>query len=402
MSTRVLITVILVSAAACARLGGAAALPGPAAVPVARDVLRFKTLWSFNQSDGCYPLGAQIEVGKKLYGTTSCGGRFGNGTVYELAANGKVHDVHDFEKDGSGPLGQVVAVGRTLYGTAYGGGKRGYGTVYSIDATTGKEIWFYSFKGAQDGANPNGGLLYVNGLLYGTTTAGGAATCSTGAGGCGTIFTVSASGKERTIYRFQGGNDGEAPTGTLADVDGTLYGTTTAGGGASSMGTVFVVTPSGAEQVLHSFTGSVTDGGYPTGNLIFAHGKLYGTTEWGGATNKGSAYNITTTGQFELLHSFGSKYGGDGWYPGAGLTALNGKFYGTTLRGGDYSCGGEDGCGVIYVLKVDGDEKELFSFQGGSGGSESNAPLFARKRALYGTTAEGGACQYGTIFSVVP
>ena len=163
--------------------------------------------------------------------------------------------------------------------------------------------------------------------------------------------------------------------------------------------------PYGIERALHAFTGSANDGLYPTGNLIFAHDKLYGTTELGGATDKGTAYSITTSGKFKIVRSFGGIYGGDGWWPGAGFATFDGKFFGTTDKGGDYSCGGEDGCGVVYVLKANGDEKVIHSFEGDSGGSESLAPLLARGRVFYGTTAEGGiggSRNFGIIFTITP
>jgi uncharacterized repeat protein (TIGR03803 family) len=403
MTSRVLITVLLVSTTACARLGGSAALPSSSPTTAVRDSVRFKTVWEFNESDGCDPESAPIAVGQKLYGTTSCGGRFGNGTIYTMDGHDRVRDFHDFERDGQEPLSQLVLVGQTLYGTTYSGGKDQRGTVYSIDAATGKVRWYYSFKGSPDGANPNGGLLDLNGTLYGMTASGGTG-CSASGNGCGTVFTISTSGTERVIYSFQGAGDGAGPIGTLTDVGGTLYGTT-AGDETGQTGTVFSVTPYGVEQPLHAFTGTTNDGLYPTGNLIFADNKLFGTTESGGATNKGTAYSITTSGQFKIVHSFGGIHGGDGWLPGAGFTIFNGKFFGTTDRGGDYSCGGFDGCGVIYVLKANGDEKVIHSFGGGRGGSEPVAPLLVRGRALYGTTVEGGRGDpknYGIMFTITP
>lgn len=403
MKSYILVTILLFSTTACARLGDSTALPSGSATTAMRDAVRFTTLWEFDESDGCYPESQLIAVGQKLYGTAACGGRFGNGTIYTINARDKVRDFHDFKKDGKEPLAQLLLVGQTLYGTTYSGGKYGYGTVYSIDAETGKELWYYSFKGAPDGANPNGGLIDLNGTLYGTTASGGTG-CSGSGNDCGTVFTISTSGTEQVIYSFQGGADGAGPVGALTDVSGTLYGTTQ-GGSTSQTGTVFSVTPYGVERPLHAFTGSGNDGLYPTGNLIFWHGKLYGTTELGGATDKGTAYSITTSGHFKILHSFGGIYGGDGWWPGAGLAVFDGKFIGTTDKGGDYSCGGLDGCGVVYVLKADGHEKVIYSFTGGSGGSEPTAPLLANGQMLYGTTAEGGmggSKNFGIIFSITP
>src|SRR5579862_8114661 len=74
-------------------------------------------------------------------------------------------------QDGQGPLAGLVAVNGVLYGTTSAGGL-GHGTVFSI-TTDGSENVLYRFKGGSDGANPEAGLLAINGVLYGTTAAGG-------------------------------------------------------------------------------------------------------------------------------------------------------------------------------------------------------------------------------------
>ena len=110
----------------------------------------------------------------------------------------------------------------------------------------------YAFAGGSDGAQPEAGLLAVNGALLGTTYVGGNATsCS---GGCGTVFRVRPSGTEHVLHRFSGGSDGANPLGGLVEIGQTFYGTTV-NGGASSDGTVFTVNPFGAERVLYAFTG---------------------------------------------------------------------------------------------------------------------------------------------------
>jgi uncharacterized repeat protein (TIGR03803 family) len=101
-------------------------------------------------------------------------------------------------------------------------------TMPAFDATAGA---IYQFKGGNYGANPAGGLINVGGTFYGTTFGGGgAAACS---GGCGTVYAVSPSGAERVVYTFQGGSDGARPRGNLINVAGTLYGTTGEGGFAN-------------------------------------------------------------------------------------------------------------------------------------------------------------------------
>jgi uncharacterized repeat protein (TIGR03803 family) len=78
----------------------------------------------------------------------------------------------------------------------------------------------------------------MNGVLYGTTQNGGNSNHN------GTIFKVSTSGKERVLYRFgTTQNDGARPSSPLTNLNGTLYGTTSYGGGAHGYGTVFALTP---------------------------------------------------------------------------------------------------------------------------------------------------------------
>lgn len=155
--------------------------------------------------------------------------------------------------DGKGPEASLVAVNGLLYGTTYGGGITGCtafgcGTVFSIEPNTGVERVLYSFcsrKNCMDGANPFASLTVMSGTLFGTTYAGGSSGC--GGGGCGTVFSIDPStGAESVLYRFLGGSDGANPEFGLLDVNGRLYGETNAGGGTgcggAGCGTVFVLT----------------------------------------------------------------------------------------------------------------------------------------------------------------
>jgi len=147
----------------------------------------------------------------------------------------------------------------------------------------------YKFAGRPaDGGYPQGDLIDVNGTLYGTTAFGGS---SSGCGSiitCGTVFSVTTAGKEKVLYSFTGGSDGATPLAGLINVNGTLYGTTAFGGGSVfcdggiGCGTIFSVTTTGAEQVLHTFAGGSADGANPLADLIDVKGTLYGTTECGG------------------------------------------------------------------------------------------------------------------------
>jgi uncharacterized repeat protein (TIGR03803 family) len=189
--------------------------------------------------------------------------------------------------DGAFPEAGLIDVAGTLYGTTYQGGTSGAGTVFKV-STSGKESVLYSFKGA-DGADPYAGLIAVNGTLYGTTQQGGSAGCESGYG-CGTVFELSTSGKERVLHRFKGGTDGADPYAGLIALNGTFYGTTWHGGdssacsysSASGCGTVFEVNTSGNERVLYRFKGG-KDGASPQAGLLAVKGVLYGTTGRGGS-----------------------------------------------------------------------------------------------------------------------
>lgn len=116
--------------------------------------------------------------------------------------------------DGENSYAAPISVNGTLYGTTYSGGANGFGTVFALDPSTGAEKVLYSFctkSGCSDGSYPRGGLVSINGTLYGTTLEGGS---SSG----GTVFKVDAkTGAEKVLHSF-GGTDGESPYAGLIDV----------------------------------------------------------------------------------------------------------------------------------------------------------------------------------------
>jgi uncharacterized repeat protein (TIGR03803 family) len=298
--------------------------------------------------------------------------------------------------NGASPVAGLVEVNGTFYGTTSEGGDQcGCGTIYSV-TSAGVETALYHFAGGSDGAHPFAGLINVNGTLYGTTSEGGGSGC--GGSGCGTIYSVTTSGVETVLYRFAGGSDGEGPSAGLIDVNGTLYGTTVFGG-PGGRGTVYSVTTGGVETVLHSFPGG---GAYPFGGLIDANGTLYGTTGAGGAYSRGTVFSITTAGVETVLYSFGAQRS-DGAHPQAGLIEVNGRLYGTTEEGGRSNCANGRGCGTVYSVTTAGVESVLHHFHGTAGGSDGERPLSVllnMRGRLYGTTYYGGARNYGIVFSV--
>ena len=245
----------------------------------------------------------------------------------------------------------------------------------------------YSFgKRFSGGRVPKSALLDVNGTLYGTTFAGGSTKCI---GGCGIVFTITPSGKEKVLYRFRGGNDGANPSASLLAVKGLLYGTTEYGGGQVDGGTVFEVSTTGIEKVLHRFGYDgderySNDGLNPVASLIAVKGELYGTTLNGGTSGSGTVFRINTRGKEQVLHSFGLS--GDGANPVANLTDVTDTLYGTTQLGGT-------GYGTVFSVSTTGIEKVVHEFGDGPYGSGSgaypDAGLISVSGTLYGTTAYG-------------
>jgi uncharacterized repeat protein (TIGR03803 family) len=241
-------------------------------------------------ADGNNPASGLIEVKGLLYGTTSSGGYADRaGTVYTITTSGVENVLYTFAGglDAASPMTNLVYADGKLYGAAsYGGSNYFYGAVYSV-TTTGIEKVLYSFKGGADGAAPSSALIDVDGALYGTTAFGGVSGCFYNNDTCGTVYRISTEGKERVVHAFLPSGDGSYPHGGLSEIQGMLYGTTTTGGSYGchplyqlryGCGTVYSVSTSGTEQVLHSFSGGA-DGAFPVARLLAAHGTLYGTTQ---------------------------------------------------------------------------------------------------------------------------
>ena len=300
--------------------------------------------------------------------------------------------VHQFDgSNGQQSQAGLINVNGTLYGTTNYGGKYDSGTVFSM-TTAGSEKVLHSFKGGADGSNPQSGLLDVNGKLYGTTAYGGGLGGSGCLGyGCGTVYRVSLTGAEKVLHSFAGGSDGADPMAGLLDVNGTLYGTT-AGGGSSTSGTVYSMTTTGSEKVRYSFAGG-SDGALPYGGLINVHGTLYGTTVEGGSSGYGTVYSISTSGSEKVLHSFATA--GDGGNPMGDLLDVKGMLYGTTSAGG-----GVHSRGTVYSISTAGVERVLYAFRTARGGRDGETPyagLIDVKGTLYGTTDQGGGPPLGGV-----
>ena len=173
-------------------------------------------------------------------------------------------------------------------------------------------------------------------------------------------------GLETNIYSFTGGNDGGNPPARLAlGGDGELYGTTSVGG-TNGYGVVFKISTNGAFTSLYSFNG-IADGSNPNAGLTTGSGgAFYGTAQFGGSSNSGTIFKITTNGVLTNLYSFTG--GNDGVAPAAALAqGADGLLYGTAVSGGT------NRAGAVFKVTTSGTLGKWYSFLGGTDGGNSAA-----------------------------
>ncbi|HKW44941.1 MAG TPA: choice-of-anchor tandem repeat GloVer-containing protein [Candidatus Eremiobacteraceae bacterium] len=197
----------------------------------------------FHVADGRNPKAGVIrDAAGDLYGTTSDGGANGLGVVYKINPSGTEQVLHNFDNsDGAIPGSGLLIRDKAgnLYGTTSSGGAYLEGTVYKV-GPNGGETTLHSFKGP-DGADPFAGLIRDSaGDFFGTTVLGGNLDC--GGIGCGVVFELDRSGNESVLHAFTGG-DGFFPfAGLTPGAAGKLYGATSNDDGITS-GVVFELSP---------------------------------------------------------------------------------------------------------------------------------------------------------------
>ncbi len=286
--------------------------------------------------------------------------------------------------------------------------------VFSFGQAAPRLTTLYSFGSFPDqGIDPQAGVVFdKTGNLYGTTSVGGIS-------GNGILFELSppaVAGDLWTVnvlHSFHGSPDGKVPESRLIVAStGKLFGTTLQGG-ANDMGTAFASLPPASPgalrtgKVIYSFGNFPGDGVNPNAGLLAAHQSLYGVTFGGGATGRGTVFQLTPpadpTGAWTetILYSFTGS--GDAAFPSSDLVMdESGNLYGTT------TLGGANNLGAVFELSppaVAGDpwiETVVHSFNGTDGTLPAGRLQFDASGALYGTTDGGGTNQEGTVFKLAP
>ena len=294
------------------------------------------------------------------------------------------------ENDGYTALSALIeGPDGALYGTTANGGAYGSGGIIFRLTLDGSYRILHSFSGAAGEGDTFASALVLgaDGNFYGVTSSGGANHCvqiPREGGNCGTIFKMTPAGVLTTLHSFGGSPAGGVqPNGPLVQAsDGAFYGTTSMGG-AYERGTIFKLGTDGRLTIIHSFGATSNDPSSPQGALIQGNdGALYGTTPSGGA-GFGAVFRLDSAGRVTVLHAFGKDRRDDGQGPSAFLAlGRDGNLYGTARNGG------VNGGGTAFRLTSAGNFTTIFSF--GTGQNQPHDPemglIEARDGALYGTT----------------
>lgn len=307
----------------------------------------------------------------------------------------------------------IQGIDGDFYGTTSQGG---FGNGNAIRVTsTGVLTVLHMFDLTTDGAPPSGLALGTDPRIFGTDGAFLGTAYSGGIGGPygggGTVFAMTFSGTLKTLYDFcllpyAACADGLHPAAPLIlGADGSFYGTTEYGGNyickvnPGGCGTIFSITSEGKLAVLHRFQN--TDGAGPVGPLIQAmNGYLYGTTG-PSSYDQGRVFKMSPAGELITLHAFCTQpHCTDGFHPVAGVTqAADGNLYGTTADGG------ENDDGTVFKITAEGQYTILHSFNFSVDGAYPFGPLIqATDGNLYGTTSDGPSTYCtdgcGTVFQI--
>jgi uncharacterized repeat protein (TIGR03803 family) len=347
-----------------------------------------------------------------FFGTTSDGGGYQLGTVFQMNADGTIAKTIEFtgngEKNkGANPFAALIRHSNgNYYGTTGAGGQSDNGTIFQLtpagELTT--ILQFTGKTGAAKGSSPVGALIEgTDGNLWGTTFSGGADDS-------GTIFKVTPAGDLTTVFEFLESDTfhrGSGPAAALTEAtvsDGHFFYGTTSAGGLNDLGTVFRIKPTGEHLTLVHFTGNgIQNKGADPQAKLYRHtdGKFYGTTLKGGLNDRGTIFWMNSNGTLATMVHMSAADGplSNGSGPWELALGADGNFYGTT-RGG-----GTTGNGTFFRVTPSTNFSTRFSFSGTDGSTPVAGLVLGTDGNFYGSTrlgGPGGTQGSGTIFRITP
>jgi uncharacterized repeat protein (TIGR03803 family) len=254
---------------------------------------------------------------------------------------------------------------------------------------------------AESGGVVTHGTLYSGAISIGSSTTLSAIAFESGQADSALAvagYTVETALTLNVLYNFSASSNGglNPAAGLVQGSDGNFYGTTNYGG-SSNDGTVFKLSSTGgvwSVTTLHSFTGP--DGANPQGALVQGpNGDFYGTTYDGAAGVYGTIFEITPTGAFTTLVSLN---GTNNAFPMAGLMLGNdGNFYGTTSGGNTPT-----NYGTLFRMTPAGALTTMINFNGDGGANPASGLVQSSDGNFYGTTFTDSTGGYGTAFRMTP
>lgn len=392
-------------------------------------------LTDFTGPNGKHPVGALVKgTDGNFYGTTQTGGTSDAGTVFKVTPAGVVTPVASFDlPNGHTPQGALVEISGTFYGMTKFGGANNEGVVFKVtpgDASP--AISKIADLGEAVGRNALGGLIVKNGMLYGTTSYGGASDA-------GTIIEVTTGGTLTKVADLGSAAGKALAGGVISGPGGLLYGAATFDG-AKGAGTLFSLSTAGAFAKLTDFDGKGL-GGAPINGLTLGHDdKIYGISYgdhlfrstaagvienlgnfgsvagihdaneviqldddsfYGSAAgnfgnDKGSIYRYNPGGAIERIYQFTPPP--NTYTPPAGRLAEgpDGALYGVTRFGG------ANNLGSVFRVTKGGSFKTIASFSSSTGSQPTGSLVLGRDGNFYGLCNAGGTYRNGTVFRVSP
>ncbi|HZY79755.1 MAG TPA: choice-of-anchor tandem repeat GloVer-containing protein [Cyclobacteriaceae bacterium] len=323
-----------------------------------------------------------------IWGSTVSGGAFNGGTLFSMNLDGSGFSTnYDFRIDGGGAMPEssfLTNVNGLLYGTTTFGGAFDRGVIFSFNPATNAYTVEYSFK-VNEAADVKGGLIaHSNGRLFGLSATGGQ-------GGFGTLFSFDPTSKTCVIHHhFR--DDDAYPRGNVVEAPGgAVYGIT-------QQDNIFKYDPA-ANTFTHVKTLTALEGVASNGKMYLASdNKIYTTAAKFGSLHGGTVIRIDpVTGDVTSIHDFDPQVSSS--EPIGGLIEVDGKLYGTTtVRGTNNEPKGS----IFSITLATSAFAELYVFGEADGHFVTGSLAKATNGKLYGTTRSGGQFGRGTIFEFNP
>lgn len=343
-------------------------------------------------ANGTFPRCRLVQVtSTRVFGVTQNGGVNNRGTIFEFnPTNGAITKRHDFAiGTGSNPYGGVLlASNGRLYGTTLSGGANNVGTLYEFNTTTNLHAKLVDLADAT-GSSPIGELMQATGgVIYGTTTAGGANTV-------GVIFSFTITGSVyAVVHHFDNLGGYSSFARMITGSDGFLYGTTNQGGPGAD-GVIFRF-----DRLTNNYTVladlAASGIGQPWGGLMEnANGILNGLCLTGGSGLAGGFFRYTIASS-SLSVPVAFNYSSGAGPAGRMVRNTNGLFYGMA------NSGGSTNEGVVFSYDATLNAYTLLKSLGGTNGANPLGTFCEANGKYYGTCSEGGSLSGGTIIEYDP